>query len=302
MNLLNLFYNKRDENFILPERKIHAEYILNEINRSEYIKKGYTIIRNIADDASLGKIIDTHYKMTKISGYFESEKFQSSIAFGKNAYQLGIDTVNEVSTKIFTSILDNNLCKYDMGGSILIKNKGCFLGPHQGTPLIDEYAGTTTYAWVPTVDITGDNGTFYVLEGSHHWAAWQRSSQLNYWSLNKYADLLWKKMEPLFLNKGDVLLFDSALIHASGENKTGKIRLAVNVCIVEKKAQFVQYIEEKDTPKGMIEKYFVDEDYWHAGNFSGRPEEKYRKIMEKKIYPKALNKKFILSQIEKFKA
>lgn len=300
MSFFNFFHPKQD-NFKIKERVINPSYILNENDRNEYITKGYVVIKNLVDEKTIDRVIKVHDEISEMPGYFESDKLQTTIAFGEKIHTIAINTIKEVSTSIFNKILDPNLCIYDFGGGIIIKNKGCWFAPHQDCSIIDEYKGTTTYAWIPTVNMNEDNGTFYAIAGSHLWSAWQRSSQYGSWPLKKHSDFLWKQMKPIYLNKGDVLLFDSALIHASGENKTNEKRIAFNACIIEKKAQHVQYVQEKDTPKGKVEKYLVDLEYWYKGNLWGRPNG-YKRIDEEVIYPKNITKEFLLNQINKFRS
>jgi ectoine hydroxylase-related dioxygenase (phytanoyl-CoA dioxygenase family) len=298
-NILDFFRKPATKPFTATERKINPLYILNEENRQEYIRNGYTIIRNVVDESSIQTILDAFNQITKLPGYFESDKLQTTIVFGEDAHNIAINAVNSVSGHIFKNVLDENLCRFDFGGGIIIKNKGCYFEPHQDCSIIDEYKGTTTYAWIPTVDMTAENGTFFAIPGSHLWAAWQRSSQYPSWPLKKFSKFLWEQMIPLYVNKGDVLLFDSALIHASGENHTDKIRLAFNACIIEKQAEHVQYVLEKDTPKQHIEKFIVDEEYWHKGNLWGRPKG-YQRIVEEVVYPEPITEEFLLEQIQKY--
>lgn len=299
LNLFNFFNKETKSDFVSLERIINPLYIINEKNRDEYVRNGYTIIKNIVSVENINKVEDAFEKIKALPDYFESDKLQTTIAFGQEAHTIAINVVNDVSKNIFKNVLDENLCRSDFGGGIIVKNKGCWFAPHQDCSIIDEYKGTTTYAWIPTVDMTSENGTFYAIPGSHLWAAWQRSSQYPTWPLKKFSKLLWEKMTPIMVNKGDVLLFDSALIHASGENTTDKIRIAFNMCIIEKKAEHVQYFIDEKSPKNKIDKYIVDEKYWYKGNLWGRPEG-YQKIVEEKKYPVKLTEEFILNNIEKY--
>lgn len=298
MSWLN-FFKSEEENFIIKERKINPLYILNDEYRNAYIKNGFVVIPKAVSDEAIEKVLAVYAQIKKMPGYFESDKLQTTIAYGLEAHTLAIDVVKAVSEDIFNQFLDANKCIYDFGGGIIVKNKGCWFAPHQDCSIIDEYTGTTSYAWMPTVDMTDQNGTFFAIPGSHLWAAWQRSSQYPSWPLKKFSKYLWSKMMPIQVNKGDVLLFDSALIHASGDNYTNEERIAFNACIIEKEAQHVQYVQDKKTPKGKVEKYYVDLAYWFKGNLWGRPEN-YDCKVEEIIYPKNITKSFLDKQIEKY--
>ena len=298
MGIFDIFRNT-DIDFKIKERVINPLYIKDETQRNHYIKYGYTIVNNVVPDEIIQKVLAFHDKISEMPGYFNSDKLETTIAFGEEIHTLAINTIKELSESIFAEILDSKLCMFDFGGGIIIKNKGCWFAPHQDCSIVDEYTTTTTYAWIPTVDMNDLNGTFYAIPGSHLWAAWQRSSQYGGWPLKTYNKLLWEQMIPLYVKKGDILLFDSALIHASGENKTNQKRIAFNACIIDKNAQHVQYVLDKDTPKGKVEKYLVDFEYWYKGNLWGRPQG-YERIIENTLYPDYISKEFLLNQIQKF--
>ncbi|MCB0514387.1 MAG: phytanoyl-CoA dioxygenase family protein, partial [Bacteroidetes bacterium] len=265
------------------------------VSRNKYIKDGFVIIKNAVSDEIIDSILATFDEIKKMPGYFVSDKLQTTIAYGVEAHNKAIEAVTKVSGRIFDGILDSEKCRYDFGGGIIVKSKGGWFEPHQDCPIVDEYKSTTSYAWMPTVDMTPTNGTFYAIPGSHLWSAWQRSSQHPDWPLKKYEQFLWDNMVPIFVNKGDVLLFDSALIHASGENSTDTIRLAFNLCIIDRKAEHVQYVKKDNTT---IDKYLVDEAYWYSGNLWGKPKG-YKKVTEKLIYPKVLTEDFLKGLIDK---
>lgn len=299
LNTLNWFKSKDPDVSVVPERKIYPDYILDEKNREEYMKYGYTIIRNAVPNEAIEEVFKTFEIIKNLPDYFESDHLQTTIAFGEEAHNIAINTIKKISPSIFKGVLDETRCQYDFGGGLIIKNKGCWFAPHQDCSIIDEYESTTSYAWIPTEDMTENNGTFFAIPGSHLWSAWQRSSQYPSWPLKSFSKFLWKQMEPIQVNKGDLLLFDSALIHASGSNKTGRIRLAFNVCIIDRAAEHVQYVYESDTPKGKVEKYVVDEEFWFKGNLWGRPEG-YPLVVEDVRYPQRISKSFLLQLIKKF--
>lgn len=283
----------------IPQRNLSADFIRNTALREHYIQKGYVVLQQVASNEAINHILEGHKKIVSLPEYQHASSFQTTHAFGSTAHQIGALAVNAASALIFPDLLDTSKSNFDLGGSILIKNSGSFLGAHQGSPLVDEYQHTTTFAWIPTVDVIKDNGVFYVLEGSHRWAAWQRTGRLDNWPLLKFQKLLWTKMRPVSVRKGDVLLFDSALIHASAENTTGSARIAANVCITAADAQLVQYVLMPDTPKGMIEKYLVNRAYWEKGDYQGRPVG-YDAILEPLIYPTKLNQGMVQSLLQKY--
>ena len=77
------------ENVIdVPERIINPRYIINESNKIEYIEKGYTILKGIVKDEHISQVLEVFERIKKLPGYFESDKFQSTLAFGEEAHSL----------------------------------------------------------------------------------------------------------------------------------------------------------------------------------------------------------------------
>ncbi|MBK7503761.1 MAG: hypothetical protein IPI52_01225 [Bacteroidetes bacterium] len=92
--------NKVDAKCTIPVREINPHYIINEANRQEYQKKGYTIVRNAVDNDSIKEVEDTFEKIKMLPEYFESDKLQTTIAFGEEAHN-GNSDIKKVGKRIF---------------------------------------------------------------------------------------------------------------------------------------------------------------------------------------------------------
>ncbi|MBK9353455.1 MAG: phytanoyl-CoA dioxygenase family protein [Bacteroidetes bacterium] len=149
------------------------------------------------------------------------------------------------------------------------------LNPHQDTPIVDELNLYAIYAWIPLCDVNEKNGTLSVLPKSHLWGNYQRSLNVP-WIYEKYTNKLWKLMKPLNINKGDLICFDSALIHASGPNMSNEVRVAYNTAILPKNFQQVHYYMDKDTPKNKVEEYLIDETFYMNENIMQKPPSRFQ--------------------------
>ncbi|HNC65388.1 MAG TPA: phytanoyl-CoA dioxygenase family protein, partial [Chitinophagales bacterium] len=78
-------------------------------------------------------------------------------------------------------------------------------------------------------------------------------------------------MKPIYLNKGDILIWDSAMIHASAPNLSNKTRIALTTTLLPKNFKMVEYFKDKTTPKNMIEKYQVERSFWESEDIMKRP-------------------------------
>ncbi|MBK8672730.1 MAG: phytanoyl-CoA dioxygenase family protein [Bacteroidetes bacterium] len=164
-------------------------------------------------------------------------------------------------------------------------SKSSDLNPHQDSPIVDERNYYAVFVWVALCDINEKNGALQVLPKSHLWGNFQRSLNVK-WPFEKFTQLLKDEMKPIYLNKGDIILFDSALIHSSLPNLSDKPRIAFNTAILPKNHQQVHYYKDKDTPKGKVEQYYITQEFYRNHNIMEKPKSPfYMKEMQDWIFP-----------------
>jgi hypothetical protein len=174
---------------------------------------------------------------------------------------------------ILHRIIDNE--KVDtIGCAWLLKPVGIksSLSPHQDSSLIDETQFPAFYGWVALQDTTIENGCMHVIPGSHLWGNHYRSLDVP-WAFEKYTDLLLEYSQPIEMKAGEILLFDTALIHGSYPNNSKNLRAALNLFFKPKNAEMMHYARFDDTPKGKIESYKIDSDFFLNEDYRKRPED-----------------------------
>lgn len=151
-----------------------------------------------------------------------------------------------------------------LGGSFIAKGRGSrgTLHPHQDWNLVNEDEYRSFNIWVPLVDLNENNGAIKILPESHAWLKTYRSLNIPpvYASVN---ELLWEKMETLYMKAGEALIYDHRLLHASGENNTEELRLAAVYGIIPKDAQMYYYHKVDD---GTVEEFESSPAYFLFGN------------------------------------
>lgn len=161
------------------------------------------------------------------------------------------------------------------GCAFLLKPPGdqSSLSPHQDSSLIDETKFAAVYGWVALQDTTIENGCMHAIPGSHLWGNHYRSLDVP-WAFEKYTDLLLEYSQSIEMKAGELLLFDTALIHGSYPNKSNELRAALNLFFKPKSAEMMHYARFEDTPKGKIESYKIDNDFFFNEDYRKRPEDK----------------------------
>lgn len=170
---------------------------------------------------------------------------------------------------------------------------------HQDSTVIDEEKDYCLFIWIPFCDITKENGYISVLPGSHLWGNTQRSLGVP-WQFRNHVETLNKHMHPVFLNAGDVMIFDPALIHSSSPNLSKEIRHAITITVLRKDYQLVYHFKNKEIDETLMEKYYVTENFYFDYDFISKPDEsKWKKeIIPRK--PFELTKRELISLIKKY--
>ncbi len=178
--------------------------------------------------------------------------------------------MNDYIKQVFARAIEQTFINHTaLGGSFIAKGKGSLgtLHPHQDWNIVDEEIFRSFNIWVPLVDLNDDNGVIKILPGSHAWLTTYRSANISsaYGNVN---DLLWQKMEPLYMKKGEALIYDHRLLHASGENKSDEIRLAAVYGVIPDKSE-MRYYHKAD--EKTIEVFESNPEFFLYGNIFEGP-------------------------------
>ena len=178
--------------------------------------------------------------------------------------------MNDFIKQIFARAIDHNFINHTaLGGSFIAKGKGAkgTLEPHQDWNIVDETKFRSFNIWVPLVDLSDNNGVIKILPKSHSWLTTFRSANISS-AFSTCNNLLWKEMQPLYMKKGEALIYDHRLLHASGENKTAEIRLAAVYGIIPDESE-MRYYHKAD--ENMIEVFESNPEFFLFGNIFEGP-------------------------------
>lgn len=234
-------------------QKILSDTTLDE----QLLKEGYVVIPFL-NDAEVKELT---------SFYYENHPGNTEGMYA-TAHVSDIDfriKMNERIKEVFARAIQETFENCNpLGGSFIAKGKGNrgTLHPHQDWNLVDEDVYRSFNIWVPLVDLTEENGAIKILPQSHGWLKTYRSLNIppTYGAVN---DLLWEKMITLCMKKGEALIYDHRLLHASGENYTDELRLAAVYGIIPNGAQMYYYHKADENT---VEVYESGPDFFLYGN------------------------------------
>lgn len=178
--------------------------------------------------------------------------------------------MNDFIKQVFVRANEENFVNINaLGGSFIAKGKGeqGSLQPHQDWNIVDEHQYRSFNIWVPLVDLHDDNGVILILPNSHLWLESYRSANIPS-AYTPVYDVLWKKMQPLYMKAGEALIYDHRLVHASGPNNTDQIRLAAVYGIIPKEAR-MRYYHKAD--ENTIEEFESNPEFFLYGNIFEGP-------------------------------
>ena len=275
------------------QRDFNKQYLLKQNVQNQFNELGYVILRNVISDEELSIVYDEYLEIQENNDFVVNDKFESSGNFKSVELQKRIFIfIQDLMNKVAPRFADLSNCDIGDGGAFFIKpnTDKSRLEPHQDSTVIDENKEYAIFVWIPLCNITKNNGALYVLPKSHLWGNTYRSQHIP-WAFRNIHKQLWEYMEPIYLNKGDIVLFDSSIIHASEKNNSDTYRIAFCGALLPKNHQKVEYLITKNEAR----KYYVDNTYWlDGGTIQSLDKFKYE-IVENK-FPNPINKN-ILKQL-----
>ncbi len=295
--MLKGFFKLFSRKKLLPEinRKFQHQYFLNQDNNEILKKQGYIKIENCISDEEINYLQDAYHQLCQFPEYSIEDKFQNSGRFrSPEIRNFVMNKIGDFSANFLPKIFDESVFDKNTTGAFQIKppSKKSELNPHQDSPVIDELLHNAVYVWIPLRDINETNGPVWVLPGSHLWGNHQRSLNVK-WIFEKHTKLLWKYMQPISMKKGDILCWDTALIHASSPNLADDTRVAITTTILPKKYAMVDYFQDENTSKQTVEKYEVYRHFWENEDIMKKPSCPPNKFLksEQVVFPNNLSKK-----------
>ena len=300
-DIYNIFFPAKP--LITVNRNLPINYF-KELQYHEEIKsKGYVVIKNVVTDKNISFLQDVFDKLQKFPEYSIDDKFQNSGRYRSSEIRnFVMENIGAFSKQFLSQIFNEALYDTNTTGAFQIKppSKVSELNPHQDAPVIDEMNYNALFVWIPLCDITEQNGAVYVLPKSHLFGNYQRSLNVP-WMFEKHTKMLWKHMIPVYLEKGDILCWDSALIHASSPNLSDKMRIAITTTILPKDFKMVEFFKDKNTPNDSVERYEVERSFWENDDIMKRPTCPPNKFIgyEKLVYNNTISKSALIDLIRK---
>lgn len=232
-------------------RVAFKDFLLEESFRHN----GYVVIPNLLNEEEIEKFEKFYNTIPAAS----EDTFYSSHWNNDKAYRKNVD--NFIRPILYDKTQGFFEDYRPIYGYYLVKMPGekGTVSIHQDWMLVDEskYSGITI--WIPLVDTHLGNGSFQVVQNSHKFLSQIRGSNTHFPYRSNLEEVHDTFLSNINLGKGDAIIFDHRLAHASLPNLSSHPRVAVGLVVLPREAPMIHYYFEPD--KKQVSLYTVDDNF-----------------------------------------
>ena len=143
---------------------------------------------------------------------------------------------------------------------------------HQNWAFADERKCYTVSIWCPLVDSSVENGTLQVVPGSHKRFGEIRGPMIPWELDNIKKEIIENHLVPLETKAGDCVILDDSIVHYSAINKTGDLRLAIQLICIPSEFPSIHYHMNPSVSNESVDVLEVDVDFYMGFNPWKKPE------------------------------
>ncbi len=264
-------FNKNEEHSYKIREK---SYFLNAEHQAEFIENGYVVFKDVIKSQEINDLKNGINLLINQGLEFGGEFVNVGCVPNIEWRNITRDVIAKHSKSIFSRMLDVDQIEFNVSGSYVLKpiHEDSALEIHQDASFIDEDLDYSLYMWIPFVNIGSSSGSLYALPGSHLWGNTQRGFGVP-WQLDPHTELMKEYSKPIYLNIGDAILFDSALVHGSTKNFSKERRDALVIAVVRKNPDLVYYHQFETSNGTVLKKYKVNSTFFDAHDYVSEPDE-----------------------------
>lgn len=220
-----------------------SDILRNSLTNETLLRDGYVVLKQLIPESvflQLEEIFENSLPDAQVQEAFFTTHWSPN-----NKYR---ETVSASVVSVLSSFIQPAFNNYKIIFGYYLTKQPSELGEvtlHRDWTIIDETKYTGITAWIPLCDITNDNGAFSVVRGSHMENCGVRGSNIDTRHISIediQPDLIEIKM-----SKGDVLLFDQRLLHASMPNRSNSLRNAAGLVLIPAETSPVHYLKDERT-------------------------------------------------------
>jgi hypothetical protein len=229
--------------------------------KGDIAERGYGILENFLDKQTIRTLakhyIETHRISGKEGGMFVS-LYSQDVEYRRNNHL----RLKEILHPFLDTVFKNYKASVYY---FIVKAPGVYseLPLHQDLTLVDEHLFSPINIWLPLTDVNMKDGPLCVLPKSQYLFPPYRTKFTEH-SLSNLGETIYRHLQPLTMRAGDLLVFDSRLIHASLPNRSGKERVAIASSVFPSHADFILLSKSTDEDPQLFDKIKISDDIFYT--------------------------------------
>ncbi len=247
----------------------------NKENERAITRKGYAVIRNLVQE----NVCDELKLFFEQSGMVDQRPFSISNWNNDETYRAAI--YNKVASSVlpFVAPLLNNFKPVLAVYTAKRPGEKSDMLIHQDWSLVDEIKFRSVSVWVALCDMHPNNGNLQVAEYSHIYCGFPRGMNVPVPFENIRSKMHESFLTDLPLKKGDAVVFEHRLIHASPPNNSAEIRLAAVLALIPAEAELIHYYKHLDNNTQLELLVQNDDDLKQVNYFDAPNKPKHRRSL-----------------------
>jgi ectoine hydroxylase-related dioxygenase (phytanoyl-CoA dioxygenase family) len=234
-----------------------------------YERYGFVVIRKFFSEEQLKTIGQKYYELfpqrpVNMPGMWATQQYQN----GQSQLELAellLGHFGNRANEIFNARFRTGVVMDKFPG-LLSECK-----PHRDWSVTDEKRFESAVIWSSLKDITMKNGPVYFLPGSHKASTFLQVPFAE-WPYQKFEAIIKKYSQIVLVNKGDLVVYSSRVVHGSLPNLSGEDRPVITMGITDFDAQLVYYYKDAEMGDEPVEGYNVESEFFHTHRFGTRPD------------------------------
>ncbi len=228
----------------------------NPTRQAEFDQNGYVQVP-LLTPTEVQRILDHFERLhpDQPATGFISGSYSPDYAYKKEAS----DCITDILRPHFDAMLQSYRA---LGAAFLYKQPGpeSALPIHQDWTIVDEEQYIAVNVWLPLTQVTPQNGTLYILPGSHHYMRTLRAPTLPF-CYRGHEKLMIDNMIPMELNAGEAVILNQSVAHYSPPNLSDQIRIALTAGVVSGDAQLIFHYQAPGESPEPLEIFEQDDDF-----------------------------------------
>jgi len=206
---------------------VRRTHFVDDVVNAEMAANGFAVLPERLDRARVGALLALYEGVRDEVGRDASGSFMPSMMIQRSDLRAKLwDGVRELLEPVVAPMFTPGTTEV-IGGSFVSKPAApnSARNPHQDPSVFDETVHVSISMWIPLMDSDEDNGTLWLLPGSHLMGNHIRPPDVD--SLDEEVrQVALETSVPVELPAGSVLVIDGAVVHHSPPNETDRERIA----------------------------------------------------------------------------